>query len=107
MAAGVPMRLEVDLRGAPEPEVLPKIREMLFSEDLTVLMSDLPAALKELKQEFDIGEDKVSAAEVSFRRSIEIELDKEIRGLNRALLVRQNPSIKRKPAGTRSHVQLY
>lgn len=61
LTAGVPMRLEVDLHGAPEREVLPKIRQMLFSEDLTVLISDLPAALKELKEEFDIAEDKVSA----------------------------------------------
>jgi TonB family protein len=60
LAAGVPMRLEVNLHGATEPEVLPKIREMVFSEDLTVLISDLPTPLKELKQEFDI-EDKVSA----------------------------------------------
>jgi TonB family protein len=61
LTAGVPMRLEVDLHGTPEPEVLPKIREMLFSEDLTVLISDLPAALKELKEEFDIAEDKAGA----------------------------------------------
>jgi TonB family protein len=61
LSAGVPMRLEVSLHGAPESEVLPKIREMVFSEDLTALISDLPTPLKELEQEFDIAEDNVSA----------------------------------------------
>ncbi len=61
LTAGVPMRLEVDLHGAPEAEVLPKMREMLFAEDLPDLIGSLPTPLKELKQEFDIAEDKVDA----------------------------------------------
>jgi TonB family protein len=63
LAAGVPMRLDVDLHGAPESEVLPRMREMLFTEDLPDLIESLPAPLRELREmmEFDIGEGKAGA----------------------------------------------
>jgi TonB family protein len=63
LAAGVPMRLDVDLHGAPESKVLPKMREMLFAEDLPDLIGSLPTPLRELREmmEFDIGEEKVGA----------------------------------------------
>lgn len=63
LTAAVPMRLDVDLHGAPEAEVMPKIREMLFAEDLSHLIDSLPAPLRELKEmmELDLGEGKVGA----------------------------------------------
>jgi TonB family protein len=59
----VPMRLDVDLHGAPESEVLPKMREMLFAGDLPDLIGSLPTPLRELKEmmELDLGEGKVGA----------------------------------------------
>jgi TonB family protein len=46
----VPMRLELDLHGAAETAVLPKIKQMLFVEDLPGLVKDLPPPLREMKR---------------------------------------------------------
>ena len=42
---GAPMRLEIDLHGATPAEVVPKLKEMLFVEDLHEVIAGLPPTL--------------------------------------------------------------